>query len=121
MNDETKIDFSTNDRIRNTNCNERRHQIFKMVSRLVATKAQSPWRQFKNDPDQKGEVILCLSLWGEGDHPTMQDLNVTFGNSLFYVMRMKMDIEQEPHLNENFWQQQLICEDLDGYYLIICE
>lgn len=84
--------------------------------------------------NQKGEVLLCLHRWGEHDHPTMKDLNIAVGNGLILYFKvsdlnevwsnankLNLDIEQEPHLNENSGQQQFILRDLDGYYLIISE
>jgi catechol-2,3-dioxygenase len=81
-----------------------------------------------------GTVILCLHRWGEHDHPTMTDPGITVGNGLILyfrvsvldeiwsnAIRLNIDIEQEPHWNENSGQQQFILRDLDGYYLIISE
>lgn len=84
--------------------------------------------------NSKGEVILCLHRWGEHDHPTMKDPGIAVGNGLilyFKVSELKevwdnatkrnLDIEQEPHLNENSGEQQFSLRDLDSYYLIISE
>jgi catechol 2,3-dioxygenase-like lactoylglutathione lyase family enzyme len=83
---------------------------------------------------KNGTVILCLHRWGEHDHTTMTDPSITVGNGLVLyfrvsdlveiwsnAIRLNIDIEQEPRLNENSGQQQFILRDLDGYYLIISE
>lgn len=84
--------------------------------------------------NSKGEVILCLHRWDEHDHPTMKDPSVTVGNGLILYFRvsnlnevwtnaikLNLDIEQVPHLNENSGQQQFILRDLDSFYLIISQ
>lgn len=84
--------------------------------------------------DKNGTVIFCLHRWGEHDHPTMTDPNLTIGNGLILyfrvsnlktvwdnALRFKLLIEKEPHLNENSEKQQFILRDLDDYYLIVSE
>jgi catechol 2,3-dioxygenase-like lactoylglutathione lyase family enzyme len=84
--------------------------------------------------DKNGNIILCLHLWGEHDHPTMTDQNNIIGNGLILYFRVenlneiwttakkvKADIHQEPHLNPNSGQNQFTLRDLDGYYLMISE
>lgn len=84
--------------------------------------------------DENGIVILCLHRWDEHDHPTMKNSSLAVGNGLILyfrvsdfekvwgnAVRLKLDIEQMPHLNENSGKQQFILRDLDNYYLIISE
>jgi len=90
--------------------------------------------KFEMLASKQGTVILCLHRWGEHDHPTMKDPNISVGNGIILyfrvsdlnevwsnAVRLSIDIEQKPHLNENSGQQQFILRDLDGYYLIISE
>lgn len=106
----------------------------KWYQNLLNLKSNHGGDNFEMLANDKGQVVLCLHRWGEHEHPTMTDPNITIGNGLilyFRVMdfekvwgnavRLKLDIEQKPHLNENSGQQQFILRDLDDYYLIISE
>jgi catechol 2,3-dioxygenase-like lactoylglutathione lyase family enzyme len=101
---------------------------------LLNLKSNHGGDNFEMLTNQKGEVILCLHRWGEHDHPTMTDPSIAIGNGLILYFRvsdlkevwdkattLNLDIEQEPHLNQNSGQQQFILRDLDGYYLVISE
>lgn len=101
---------------------------------LLNLKSNHGGDNFEMLANTNGEVILCLHRWDEHDHPTMKDPSVTVGNGLILYFRvsdlnevwnnaikLNLDIEQEPHLNENSGQQQFILRDLDSYYLIISE
>jgi catechol 2,3-dioxygenase-like lactoylglutathione lyase family enzyme len=84
--------------------------------------------------NENGKVIFCLHRWGEHDHPTMKDPSNSVGNGLILYFRvsdlkkvwdkatkLNLDIEQEPHLNNNSGQKQFTMRDLDNYFLIISE
>ncbi len=101
---------------------------------LLNLKSKHGGDSFEMLADDNGAVILCLHRWNEHDHPTMKDLNVAVGNGLILyfkvsdlnevwsnAIKLNLDIEQEPHLNENSGQQQFILRDLASYYLIISE
>lgn len=101
---------------------------------LLNLKSNHGGDNFEMLTDTNGVVILCLHRWGEHDHPTMKDPNIAVGNGLILyfkvsnlnevwrkAIKLNLDIEQEPHLNENSGKQQFILRDLDGYYLIISE
>ena len=101
---------------------------------LLNLKSNHGGDSFEMLADKNGNVILCLHKWGEHEHPTMKDPNVAVGNGLILyfkisnlnevwsnAIKLNLDIEQEPHLNENSGQQQFILRDLDSYYLIISE
>ncbi len=101
---------------------------------LLGLKSEHGGGNFEMLADKKGAVILCLHRWGEHDHPTMTDSSRIAGNGLILffrvpdvneiwknALRMNLEIEQEPHLNENSGQRQFILRDLDGYYLIVSE
>jgi catechol 2,3-dioxygenase-like lactoylglutathione lyase family enzyme len=101
---------------------------------LLNLKSNHGGDSFEMLANENGTVILCLHRWDEHDHPTMKDPNVAVGNGLILYFRVSdlkevwgkatllyLDIEQEPHLNENSGQQQFILRDLDSYYLIISE
>lgn len=62
----------------------------------------------------------------------MTDPSITIGNGLILYFRvselkkvwerakkLNLDIEDEPHLNENSGQHQFTLRDLDGYHLIV--
>jgi hypothetical protein len=101
---------------------------------LLNLKSNHGGDNFEMLANENGTVILCLHRWDEHDHPTMKDPSIAVGNGLILYFRVSdlkevwgkatllyLDIEQEPHLNENSGQQQFILRDLDSYYLIISE
>ncbi|QEC51929.1 glyoxalase/bleomycin resistance protein/dioxygenase superfamily protein [Anseongella ginsenosidimutans] len=80
------------------------------------------------------EVLLCLHKWGEHEHPTMLNRNITPGNGL--ILYFKVDnlqkvrqnaealghpVEADIHQNPNSMKMQFSLRDPDGYYLIITE
>jgi hypothetical protein len=84
--------------------------------------------------NKDGTVILCLHKWGEHEHPTMINPEIPVGNGLILYFRivdinkvwentvkLKLIVEQSPHLNINSGKQQFILRDLDGYYIIVSE
>lgn len=101
---------------------------------LLDLKSQHGGENFEMLADNNGTIILCLHRWEQDDHPTMKDPSIGVGNGLIlyfrvsdlnevwsYAIKLNLDIEQEPHLNENSGQQQFILRDLDGYYIIVSE
>ncbi|MCE7057562.1 VOC family protein [Algoriphagus sp. AGSA1] len=101
---------------------------------FMGLKSKHGGGNFEMLADTKGTVILCLHRWGEHEHPTMTDSGRIAGNGLILFFRVKdlqgiwsnalrlnLEIEQEPHINENSGRQQFILRDLDGYYLIVSE
>jgi catechol 2,3-dioxygenase-like lactoylglutathione lyase family enzyme len=101
---------------------------------LLNLKSKHGGDNFEMLADDNGAVILCLHRWGEHDHPTMTDQSIVIGNGLILYFRvsdlkkvwdkatiLNLDIEQEPHLNNNSGQKQFTMRDLDNYYLIISE
>ncbi|SHI51761.1 hypothetical protein SAMN05443429_102108 [Cruoricaptor ignavus] len=101
---------------------------------LMNLKSKHGGDSFEMLANEKDEVILCLHCWDEHDHPTMKDPNITVGNGLILYFRvsdldeiwnkatrLKLTVEQAPHLNENSGIRQFILRDLDEYYLIISE
>ena len=106
----------------------------KWYQNLLGLKSTHSGGNFEMLADKNGSVILCLHRWGGHDHPTTTNPNITVGNGLILyfrvsdlgeiwsnTVRLKIDIEKEPHLNENSGQQQFILRDLDDYYIIISE
>lgn len=80
------------------------------------------------------EVLLCLHKWGEHEHPTMANPEITPGNGLILyfrsknldqiwqnVVRIEHPIEREMQLNHNSQKREFSIRDLDGYYLTITE
>jgi len=84
--------------------------------------------------DEKGEILICLHKWGEHEHPTMTNPNITPGNGLilYYktenleeirqnVETMNHPIEEDIHRNPNSGKMEFSLRDKDGYYWIITE
>lgn len=80
----------------------------------------------------ENEVVLCLHKWGDHQHPTMLHPEKEPGNGVILFFRvadldkvwenakkLKANIEQEIHYNENSLKNQFILRDWDGYYIII--
>jgi hypothetical protein len=106
----------------------------KWYQNLLNLRSNHGGDSFEMLADNNGAVILCLHRWDEHDHPTMKDPSINVGNGLILYFRvsdlkevwdkatiLNLDIEQEPHLNNNSGQQQFTLRDLDNYYLIISE
>ena len=83
---------------------------------------------------EKDEILICLHKWGEHDHPTMTNSEITPGNGLILYFRTEnMDIirqnfekiggrvEEEIHLNPNSKRKEFSLRDPDGYYLTVTE
>jgi predicted enzyme related to lactoylglutathione lyase len=81
-----------------------------------------------------GNVVLCLHKWGEHQHPTMMNPQITPGNGLIlyfrtgdlYAIRQNAEeigakIIEDIHLNTNSTKQEFSILDPDGYYLTITE
>lgn len=82
--------------------------------------------------DKKGTVILSLHKWGEHDHPTLKDPQLTPGNGLILYFKvnnldevwekaqsMNVFIEESPHINPKSHLKEFSLRDLDGYYISI--
>lgn len=83
---------------------------------------------------ENDEVLICLHKWGEHEHPTMKNPDITPGNGLIlYFKTGNMDeirhnaekagwpIEEELHLNPNSNKMEFSFYDPDGYFWIITE
>ena len=83
---------------------------------------------------ENDEILICLHKWGEHQHPTMTNPNITPGNGLILYFRTEnMDIirqnvekigaqvEEDIHLNPNSTKMEFSLRDPDGYYLTITE
>lgn len=82
----------------------------------------------------KDETLLCLHNWGEHDHPTMKNPEITAGNGLILYFRtdklneirhnveqLGCPVEEDIHLNPNSGKREFSLRDPDGYYLTITE
>ena len=80
------------------------------------------------------EVLLCLHKWGEHEHPTMVNPQITPGNGVIFYLRtenmktirenaktMGLEVEEDVHLNPNSRRLEFSLRDPDGYYLTITE
>lgn len=83
---------------------------------------------------ENDEILLCLHKWGEHEHPTMTNPNITSGNGLILYFRTEnmneirqnieklgCSIEEDIHLNPNSTKKEFSLRDPDGYYLTITE
>jgi len=84
--------------------------------------------------DENNEVLICLHKWGEHEHPTMKNPDITPGNGLIlYYKTDKLDfirlnidkldypLEEDIHLNPNSRKKEFSLRDPDGYYITITE
>ena len=84
--------------------------------------------------NKENEIFICLHKWGEHEHPSMKNPNITPGNGLILYFRAenmeeirenlrKMDypVEREIQLNPNSRRKEFSVIDPDGYYLSISE
>ncbi|MEO6348939.1 MAG: VOC family protein [Aquaticitalea sp.] len=80
------------------------------------------------------EILICLHKWGEHEHPTMANPNISPGNGLilYYktgdinllrknVEKIGYPVEEDIHLNPNSRKMEFSLRDPDGYYLTITE
>ena len=83
---------------------------------------------------ENDEILICLHKWGEHEHPTMINPNITPGNGLILyfktdnmnVIRQNVEnisgsIEEDTHLNPNSTKMEFSLRDPDGYYLTVTE
>ena len=83
---------------------------------------------------ENDEIILCLHKWGEHNHPSLTDPNITVGNGLILyfrtdnmeVIRKNVEkigciIEGEIHLNPNSLKKEFSFKDPNGYLLTVTE
>ncbi len=83
----------------------------------------------KND-----EILICLHKWGEHEHPSMTNPDISPGNGLILYFRtenMKVirqnvknigcPVEEDIQLNPNSRKMEFSIRDPDGYYLTITE
>lgn len=84
--------------------------------------------------DENNTVLICLHKWGEHEHPTMLNSDITPGNGLilYYktnnldsilqnVEQMNYPIEEGIHINPNSGKREFSLRDPNGYYLTITE
>src|SRR4030095_11919595 len=91
-------------------------------------------KEFVTLVSENDEILICLHKWGEHEHPTMTNPNITPGNGLILyfrtenmnairknVERIGATIEEDVHLNSNSGKMEFSLRDPDGYYLTITE
>ena len=84
--------------------------------------------------DEKEEVLICLHKWGDHEHPTMKNPDITAGNGLIIyfktqnldeirrnVEKLNYPLEKDVHLNPNSNKLEFSLRDPDNYYLTITE
>jgi predicted enzyme related to lactoylglutathione lyase len=83
---------------------------------------------------ENDEVLICLHKWGEHQHPTMTNPNITPGNGLILYFRTEdmngirqnveksgCMVEEDVHVNLNSTKKEFSLRDPDGYYLTVTE
>lgn len=83
---------------------------------------------------EDGEVCICLHKWGEHDHPSMVNKNITPGNGLILYFRAKdigkihwkltevdYPLDKDIALNPNSQHREFSFYDPNGYYFTISE
>lgn len=83
---------------------------------------------------ESNEILLCLHMWNEHEHPPMANQTILPGNGLILYFRTEnMDkirqnvremggiVEEETHLNTNSLKREFSLRDPDGYFLTITE
>jgi len=83
---------------------------------------------------ENDEILICLHKWGEHEHPTMANPNITPGNGLILYFRTEnmndirqnveklgYAVEEDIHLNPNSTKMEFSLRDPDGYYVTISE
>jgi hypothetical protein len=128
----------------NTSVNQKNHTMTK-IDPIIAVKdveASSKWyqsvfgfrnmhegREFVTLVSENDEVLICLHKWGEHQHPTMTDPDITSGNGLILYFRtenmniIRQNVEkiggfiaEDIHLNPNSRKKEFSLRDPDGYY-----
>lgn len=101
--------------------------------RLLQCKSGHGGPTFEILLNEQGEQILSLHKWGDHDHPTLSNPDITVGNGLilYFVVddldliwknaeSLNAKIEKTPHINPNSGRREFSIRDIDGYYLSIC-
>ena len=83
--------------------------------------------------NEQGEQILSLHKWGDHDHPTLSNPEITVGNGLilYFVVddldqiwknaeSLNANTEKTSQINPNSGPREFSIRDIDGYYLSIC-
>jgi predicted enzyme related to lactoylglutathione lyase len=83
---------------------------------------------------ENDEILICLHKWGEHQHPTMTNPEITPGNGLILYFRtenmntIRNNVEkigatvvEDIHVNPNSTKKEFSIRDPDGYYLTITE
>ena len=104
----------------------------KWYQSVLGCKSLHGGKEFDILVSEDDEILICLHKWGEHNHPTMADPNITPGNGLILYFRTEnMDairqnvekigslIEEDIHLNPNSKKKEFSLRDPDGYYLTI--
>jgi predicted enzyme related to lactoylglutathione lyase len=106
----------------------------KWYQSVLGCRSMHGGKEFDILVNESDEVLICLHKWGEHEHPTMKNPNITSGNGLIlYIRTKKMNIirqnvekmggsiEEDIHLNPNSGKNEFSLRDPDGYYLTITE
>lgn len=84
--------------------------------------------------DENHEILICLHVWGEHEHPSMTNPNITPGNGLILyfktdnlnkirdnIKQINHPVLEEIHVNTNSSKKEFSLRDPDGYFITITE
>lgn len=104
---------------------------YESVLGLKRTHGGSDFAGMVSDND---EILICFHKWGEHEHPTMNNPNMSPGNGLILYFRAEnmseirqnvektgWSVEEDIHVNPNSTKMEFSLRDPDGYYLTITE
>ncbi len=91
-------------------------------------------KEFVTLAAENDDILICLHQWGEHEHPTMMNPNITPGNGLILYFRtdnmndirenvekLGWTVEEDIHENPNSTKKEFSIRDPDGYFLTITE
>ena len=106
----------------------------KWYQNIMGCKSIHGGKYFDILTNESGAVLLCLHKWEDHGHPTMMNPKIAPGNGLILylrtknmemiyqnVVKAKINIIEDIHLNENSLRKEFSIKDPDGYYLTITE
>jgi len=106
---------------------------FSWYQSLLGLPRTLPAHDYFGTIEADGDVLLCLHLWGDHEHPTLASPErAEPGNGLLLFFRVDdfeealtrarslvAALEEEPHVNPNTGTREFALRDLDGYYVMV--
>lgn len=104
---------------------------YQLIFDCKSTHGGSEFEILKNE---NNEILFCLHKWGEHDHPSMMNSEITPGNGLILYIRTKnfekvrlnlkkldYQVEKDIHLSPNSGKKEFSFIDINGYYITIAD